>query len=198
VAAILARNGLAAPAAHVPLQTLQRDLDGAIDAARTIGHNYLVLPWVSSWDYRTARSFEDLARLCNETGKRCRDAGLGFAYHNHAFEFRKDKGKTLYDILLEQTDEELVQFELDLYWAAKAGVDARSYLKGNPGRFPMAHVKDMDAAGNMADVGAGEIDFAALLPVAVKRGTRHFFVEHDKPENAMQTARAGYQALAAL
>ena len=195
IAEVLANHGLSAPSAHVPLQALREQLDELLEAAQIIGHRYLVLPWLSRDAFGEIARYEELAAFCNDVGRRCKEAGLSFAYHNHDFEFESLSGKRPYDLLLEQTDPELVMMELDLYWVARAGIDPRDYFQEYPGRFPMVHVKDMDEAGNMVDVGSGNIDFSTLLPLASGTGTRHFFVEHDRPENALVTACNGYRVL---
>lgn len=198
VAGLLRDNGLQAPAGHVSLPVLKNQLQETVAAAQRVGHRYLVLPWVPPGQFTTLQSWEALARDCNTIGAACRESGLVFAYHNHDFEFQAIDGKLPYDVLVEQTDPALVQLELDLFWAVKAGVDPLRYLRAQPGRFPLVHVKDMSAAGKMVDVGAGTIDFSLLLSEAKALGTRHFFVEHDQPADALATARNSFEALAAL
>jgi sugar phosphate isomerase/epimerase len=195
IADVLAQNGLSAPSAHVSLKALSEQLDEVLEAALTIGHDYLVLPWLSRESFSQIENYEELAAFLNKVGKSCQEAGLAFAYHNHDFEFEMLSGKRPYDLLLEQTDPALVHMELDLYWVARSGIDPRNYLQKFPGRFPMVHVKDMDKAGNMVDVGAGSIDFFTILTLAKKTGTHHFFVEFDRAEDAFATARNGYRVL---
>ena len=107
------------------------------------------------------------------------------AYHNHAFEFEVTDDQIPYDILLDETEADLVDMELDLYWVRNAGVDPVSYFESHPGRFSMLHVKDMDEFGRMVDVGSGEINFAEIFSHANTAGFKHFFVEHDRPGNGM-------------
>ena len=63
---------------------------------------------------------EHLKRRCdvyNKTAKMCHDLGMRFHYHNHFCEFQKYEGKYIMDWIMEYTDPDLVDFELDTYWA---------------------------------------------------------------------------------
>ena len=112
---------------------------------------------------------------------------MKIAYHNHNFEFDTVDGIVPYDMLLEQTEPELVDMELDLFWIAYAGVDPLSYIKDYAGRFSMLHVKDLTAERKMAAVGEGTIDFEAIFALADTGGFKHHFVEHDNPVDAFES-----------
>lgn len=200
VRAILDRFGLASPSTHLGIEQVRDDAIGAtIESARTIGHRWLTVPSLPG-NLRSRSGYSEAADILNHAGEKARAAGLGVAYHNHDMEFTPVEGEVPFDILLAGTDPELVSFEMDLYWISKAGRDPLEYLNGHPGRFPMVHVKDMDATEQrgMADPGKGIIDFPAIRAVREKAGIRHWFVEHDRPADAWQTARNGYAYLSAL
>jgi len=103
-----------------------------------------------------------------------------------------------YDLLLAETDPQLVQMEIDLYWIARAGEDVLKYFVDHPGRFPLCHVKDMAEDGSIATVGAGTIDFASIFAQSSQAGLRHYFVEHDWPTDSMVAVTEAYAHLAAL
>jgi sugar phosphate isomerase/epimerase len=90
------------------------------------------------------------------------------------------------------------QFEMDLFWAAKAGADTPAYFRAWPGRFPLCHVKDMTAAGEMVAVGDGRIDFAALFDAGATGGLKHYFVEHDNPEEPLASIRRSFESVKAI
>ncbi len=190
-------NGLTAPAAHASIQQLREDMDGLIAAAKTIGHKYLVCPWIGQED-RTAEGYKALSEVFNKAGEACKRVGLRFAYHNHDFEFDKVGGTIAYDLLLAETDPELVWMELDLYWIEKAGFDALEYFEKHPGRFPLCHVKDMDDEQKMVAVGKGKIDFAKLFAASEQAGLQYYFVEHDNPGDAIASVTSSYQYLSGL
>lgn len=120
---------------------------------------------------------------------------MKLAYHNHDFEFKKFGNQTGYDILLQETDKKLVDFELDLYWAVRSGNDPLQLFKANPGRFTMWHVKDMDKskADWNTEIGEGSIDFKAIFAESKLSGMKHFFVEQEtnyspNPSDSIKTS----------
>ena len=194
VRSILDANGLTSPAAHIPLTDIANNLSQVIDTAATIGQKYIVLPFMVGAD-RDIDNYPRIAELLNRSGESAKAAGLKMGYHNHDFEFDVLDGKRGYDILLAETDPDLVFFEMDLYWAAHAGVDATEFFKSNPGRFPMLHVKDRAADGKMADVGRGTIDFAEIFTLASVAGFEHYFIEHDNPSDGINSITYSYNSL---
>lgn len=128
------------------------------------------------------------AEFMNTVGEACKKADLKFAYHNHSMEFAMVEDEMpMYDMLLQNTDPELVFMELDLYWAVKAGADPLAYFEKYPGRFALCHVKGManDEQESMTSVGAGKIDFAKIFAQSDKAGLKYYIVEHDNPTDAL-------------
>lgn len=197
VRSVLAAAGLDAPSSHVGFETLEHGWDEVLATARAVGHQYVVVPWLPG-DRRSVAGYRSVAALFERRGAEARDAGLGFAYHNHDFEFADLGGAIGYDILCEETSAENVQLQMDLFWTVKGGGDPLAYFARYPGRFPMVHVKDMDADGRMVDPGRGRIDFPAMVARRDQAGIRHWFVEHDDSANVMETLRAGYAYLYAM
>lgn len=189
--------GLAAPATHLSIQVLRDKLPKLIEAAKIIGHRYLVCPWISPKE-RTLENYQAMTELFNKIGEKCREEGLQFAYHNHDFEFEAIDGQVPYDILLEGTDPELVQMELDLFWIKKTGKDPIAYFEKYKNRFPLCHVKDMTNSGKMVDVGQGKIDFAAIFSKSSQAGLKHFFVEHDEPVESLKSIETSFKYLKQL
>ncbi len=196
--ALLDHHGLSAPSAHVSLAPDQ--WHAALDAAPVVGHRYLVVAWIPPEQRRTLDDYKRIAESFNGAGKQARAAGLQFAYHNHDFEFAPLEGRLPYDVLLAETDPQLVQLEIDLYWITKGGQDPLAYFARWPGRVPMVHVKD--SAGppdhRMTDVGAGTIDWKRIFAQRDQAGIRHCFVEHDQPPDAFASIRASYEYLKRL
>lgn len=184
VRSMLDANGLTSPAAHIQLQAVRDNLDGEIESAVTLGQKYIVVPIVPA-NERTIADYHQHAEALNRAGEACRQAGVKMGYHNHSFEFEIVEGQRPYDILVEATDPELVAMELDLFWIVNAGVDPVEYINKYPGRFPMLHVKDMDANRRMTDVGRGTINFAELFSRVDTGGFEHYFIEHDNPGNGL-------------
>lgn len=198
VKSIIQDLSLEAPATHVSLQLARNQLDQIIQEAGVIGHRYLVVPSLPQTERTTLDSYRRIAEEFNRLGERCRQAGLRFGYHNHAFEFETIEGKIPYDVLLQETDPNLVEMEIDLFWIVRGGQDPLEYFERFPGRFALCHVKDMDEAGNMVDVGKGRIDFAAIFARSEQAGLKHYFVEHDRPESPLESIQNSRRHLAQL
>lgn len=195
---LLDRLGLDAPACHFPWPLLRDDLESAIQTAKTIGHRYVILAWLPPEDRSTIEHYQDLAAFCNKAGKACKSAGLQFAYHNHDWEFQSLEDQVPFDLLLNQTDPDLVEFEMDLYWITKGGRSPFEYFDSHPGRFTLCHVKDMGKLQEWADVGAGRIDFATIFARSEQAGLRYYFIEHDEPAEPLDSIRASFKYLEAL
>src|SRR5687768_3410205 len=197
---LLARNGLLAPSSHIPIADLRGNWKKVLDEAKTIGHEYLTIPWIGDADRATVDDWKRIATLFNTSAFEAKGAGLKFAYHNHDFEFRTVGGLVPFDVLLAETDPALVSFEMDIYWVVRAGRDPLEYLTRFPNRFSMFHAKD--SAGppqhRMVDVGAGTIDFARILAEGQRVGVRHVFVEHDNPADPIASIASSYQHLSKL
>lgn len=190
--------GLSAPATHYGLNIFREGLDQAIETGATLGHRYLVLPSLPAADHDELDDYRRIGAEMNGFGEACQAAGMEFAYHNHAFEFEAMDGRIPFDVLLEETDPELVHIELDLFWAIEGGQDPLAYFEAHPGRFHLCHVKDRLADGTMVAVGSGELDFAAMFAQADRAGLRHFFVEHDQPSDPGASVRNSYRHLSQL
>jgi sugar phosphate isomerase/epimerase len=197
IAARLKSTGLRAPSAHISLNEIRNKWPQTLDDASLIGHEYLVCAWIDVKE-RTTDGFKRVADEFNRAAEQARAHKIRFAYHNHDFEFKPLDGARPYDVLLGACDPKLVQMELDLYWINKAGFDPLVYFAKQPGRFPLVHVKDMNADGSMADVGAGKLPFGIYFSHAKQAGIKHFFVERDDPSDSFASIAKSYHALMAL
>jgi len=195
--------GLAAPAAHVGADDLTTGpgLDSALEAAAALGHRWLVLPWIPE-EQRTEEGYRGVAAMLNRAGARAQEDAVRVAYHNHAFEFEPvtgagPDGPAGFDVLLDNLDPSLAQIEIDFHWAVAGGADPVRLLDEHPGRFALCHLKDIDAQGQMTDVGAGIIDWPAIFARAEQAGIRGYFVEHDAPPDPMASVEASFRYLSA-
>lgn len=196
---LLNDTGLKAPSAHIPLTEFEKGLDSIIEDAKTVGHQYVVLPYLTEAQRGTKiDTYYQLAEKLNRWGEALKKEGIQLAYHNHDFEFETRDGEVPYDVLLNETDAGNVKMELDLYWTVKAKQDPLALFNAHPGRFPLWHVKDMDAQGKFADVGTGEIDFKSIFANAGKAGLAFPFVERDQTDDRLRTIRQGFEGLSAL
>jgi sugar phosphate isomerase/epimerase len=134
---------------------------------------------------------EYLTSVLDTISRKAHAAGLKFLYHNHAFEFEKNsKGIVPMEYMLDHLDAKYVNFQMDLYWVTKAGVDPVELFKKYPKRFKIWHVKDMDDQGRFAPVGKGKIDFARILKNAKLSGMKYYIVEQDQVFDGMEPMEA--------
>lgn len=193
--------GLKAPATHLPLQRVRDHLEEEIEFAKTVGHRYLVVPWLGQENRGSLEGYRQVIEILNKGAERCRREGLRLAYHNHDFEFQPLEGQVPMDLMLEESDPALLDIELDLYWITKAGRDPLEYFSRYPGRFKLFHVKDMAGTPEkgFASVGEGIIDWARIFRQIPQAGTEHYFVEQDQPgDDPIGSIRTSFEYLESL
>lgn len=219
VRSILDKDGMTAPSCHLPYDQLEKQLPATIDAAHTIGHKFVVCPWLDEKLRNAPDGWKHVADFFNQTGASLQKAGIQFAYHNHTFEFVHDAslgGKLPYDFLLENTDPKNVKMEMDLCWISVTGNDPVAYFTRFPGRFPLVHVKDVKEMPKtvpgktdefvdtnfekkvMTEPGSGVIDWKRIFSHSSQAGIEYYFVEHDAPADPFASIAASYKYLAAL
>jgi len=188
----LDERGLIPIAAHAGQGFLLNKTDEAIAAARFFGLKYLGVAWASHKKPLDEAQTLKIAAEFNEIGKRLKAAGIQFFYHNHGFEFYPYKDGTLFDLLMEKTDPDLVKFEMDVLWTVFPGQDPAKLLKKYPDRWVLMHLKDLKkgVVGNLSGgtdltndvvLGTGQADYPAILKVCQKIGIKYYFIEDESP-----------------
>lgn len=169
-----------------PMLNLRDNYQQLVDEAAEGKLAYLVC---ASTPVGTVDEINKSIEVFQKTGEAAKKAGIGFAYHNHATEFDPvDGGKTPYELILSQTDKDLVKMELDLAWATKAGKDPVALFNEQPGRFPLWHVKDIkDDRKTITEVGNGMVDFKRAFSAAKVAGLKYFFVEQDMAPGGIES-----------
>lgn len=195
-------NGLKATSNHFDFNSMIKDgstdlVKSYIEAANHLGSEYITIPYiVAELRGTSGDDYKKLALQINKVGELCKAGGLKLAYHNHDFEFTKFGSANGYEILLNETDKNVVDFEMDLYWVVRSGNDPLQLFKKYPGRFKMWHVKDMDKVNPdwNAEIGSGKIDFKSIFAQAELSGMKRFFLEHEsnyKP-NPIESAATSF------
>ena len=162
----------------------------------------------------TLDDFKLIAARCNSMGKKAKEAGLQFGYHNHNFEFKPQPGGGYgYDIVLKETDPALVTFELDCGWMAAAGHSPAEYLTKYSNRYQLLHIKDFhptdapstglgpDARPKPAELGRGHIDYKRIFAAAKKANIQYYYVEQEPPfttTSALEAIKIDYDYLHAM
>lgn len=191
VKGLLDKHHLICPATHISFREMEEALPGVIARHRLWNCAY---PGVGSMPREYAGSAEGVrafAKKANEIGKKLKDAGLTFIYHNHAFEFQKFGDLTGMDILFEEFQD--VQFEIDVYWVQAGGADPVDWIRKVAGRMDVAHFKEMagrlpdeknHSMTEMAPIGEGNLNWQRIMAACDETGVKYAFIEQD---NAVDT-----------
>lgn len=187
--------GMEIISSHTQVEAAGITVDNAkkmADDHAELGVKYCIQPWVNEPD-RTIETYKKMVGDWNQVGKIMKESGIQFGYHNHNFEFKNTDGIVpYYDIYMKELDPALVTMELDLFWVNKAGQDPVEMFKKYPGRFQLFHLKDMHTKqepfydvikDDVCEVGAGVIDFKAILAAKDIAGMKYTFVEDDNQGN---------------
>lgn len=196
--AALSARGLTAPATHEGMPATDDGWGPIFERANALGHKLVIVPSPRVRARTEKAAWQEFAARLNTAGEKAKAAGLGFGYHNHDAEFAAVEDTTPFAIIT-GTDASLVQLELDCYWAVKAGQDPLALFRTHGKRIVAIHVKDAGPAPEraMLPVGAGTIDFRAILDAGRKAGLRHWFIEHDNPGDAIASITASAAAMKA-
>lgn len=213
--AILNNYGLRTPAMHVGLDTLRNKLEATAEAAHVLGQEYAGIAYIPDEDRRTPDAYKRMADEFNSIGKKAKALGIKFYYHNHGYGLKPVDGQVPFEIILKNTDPDLVFFEMDIFWTAAGGADPVAYLDQYPGRYKLMHVKDMrervqfngdggdpaqwvELFPQIVDAGKGVLDIKTIVDHARKSGLQHFIVENDAIVNPTESLTQGYKYLSSL
>ncbi|CAG2532187.1 Sugar phosphate isomerase/epimerase [Maribacter dokdonensis] len=169
--------GMTLTSGHVHLDDkFERTIADAVAS----GQEYLICSSLPSKG-QTVDNYKRVAEKFNIAGEACKRQGLKFGYHNHEYEFESEKGEILYDVLMDNTQKDLVHMELDLGWVVVAGKDPLHYFKKYPGRFPLWHLKDMNMHEKVStEFGKGVLDIPLMLELKELSGVKHIYIEQEE------------------
>ena len=169
-------------AGSIDFKIEENELQKAFDKINECKQEYVIVywPWYTGGPFQLDDCKKSVERL-NFLGPKAKAAGLKLLWHNHDKEFLEMENGFPFDYIMQNTDPETVNCEMDIYWVKKGGGDPLKMLKKYQGRIPILHVKDM-ASGPKQDFicpGSGIIDFAPLFKEAQKQHIEHYIVERD-------------------
>lgn len=151
-----------------------------MDEAVESGQEYLICSTMPT-SGQTVDNYKTVAEAFNKAGEECKKLGIKFGYHNHEYEYETHEGQVLYNVLLDNTQADLVYMELDLGWVIVGGKDPLDYFSKYPGRFPLWHLKDMDLAKkHSVEFGKGQLDILAMIKNKEQSGLKFMFVEQEE------------------
>ena len=169
--------GMKLTSGHVALDD---KFDKTMEEAVAAEQEYLICSSLPSKG-QTVDNYKKVAEAFNKAGERCKKLGLKFGYHNHEYEFESENGEILYDVLMDNTQADLVHMELDLGWVIVGGKDPLDYFKKYPGRFPLWHLKDMNMTKKEStEFGKGGLDIPTMMAHTETSGVAHIFIEQEE------------------
>ena len=188
--------GLVAPSAHVGIEALENDLAGSIETARVLGSDDIVIPWLDPKHFETVAAVEETATRLSDLASAVADEGLRLHYHNHEQEFAETDEGIAFDLLAEQTGDDLF-FQVDAGWAMVGGVNPATLLRRYADRITLVHCKDETIEGDAVPAfGEGDLDIDAVAEATHDIGAEWAIFENDKPEDPIRSLRDGATLLA--
>ena len=200
--ALLDEHGLRMQSTLVGYDALAKDVDKVAADAKALGATYVGTAWIPHQrPFGRAHVDKALADFA-AWGSALKKAGLQFFYHVHGYEFQPSPDGTLMDTLVKHAPADTVSFQADVFWVVRGGGDPVALLRKYPGRFKLAHLKDMekgvatnDSTGNAPDetnvvLGTGQLDFAAILKAGRESGVTHYYIEDEHPDAYSQIPKS--------
>ena len=203
-AELLRNAGIRATSMHVSMDDFKKDPQKVIANAKALGARYVGTAWYPhQGGFKESDARQAIADF-NAIGKTMKDAGLQFFYHNHGYEPVPYGDGTLLDLIIRETDPNLVKFEMDVLWTWLPNVDPVALIKKYPGRFKLMHIKDMkpgvprgSLSGGIPDslksvIGQGQVNWTEVLKAAKADGLEHYYLEDettDPPKNIPPSVR---------
>jgi sugar phosphate isomerase/epimerase len=170
---------------------LKRFVDQCIIGAKTLNSKYIIWPWIAPIQ-RTIDNYKLMSKKLNAIGEQVKDADLGFAYHNHGFEFQNNGGENGFDIIISETDPSLVKLQMDMYWVIhSSNFTPKELIDAQPGRYVSWHIKDIDKnTRDYTELGNGTVNYHEILPDPIKSGLEFYYIEQggNFSINAMKSA----------
>ncbi len=184
----LSQHGVRISGAHFGYNTFADDdlLRSALSYANDAGVKYMMCSGVA--DGNSVAGYMASAKRFNEVGRLLADCGVKFNYHNHDWEFKDLGGSTGMDVLLQETDPELVFLNIDVFWLWYAGQDPAEFIRRNANRAGYFHFKDgkrvVDAVGKSVpqflELGGGDVDLKSAYAAVEDTAAMWVVTEQDR------------------
>lgn len=186
---LVKESGLHVVSVHQDLGSIERDAKAVAAEARKFGTDKIVITGMYRFDYGDETAVHDLANRLNAAGKALAEQGIRLLYHNHNCELRKvNPQKCAYDILLEETDPEYVNFEFDSYWFTEGGADAKQWMHRLGSRMKLWHINDRGTRmtgpamtpilkTDSMELGTGNMDLEGMAEITKENGIEAVILE---------------------
>lgn len=196
-------RGLKPSSSHVSLAALRDKPEAVLEACHTLGFKDLYMPAVPPEQREMdAAGWRSVGHELADMAHRFHESGIRLGYHNHHWELQpKDGSKTALELIFEAAERSPLAWQVDVAWLVRGGADPKEWIDRYCSRITAAHVKDIAPPGQnedqdgWADVGSGILNWRDLWRSCRDAGAQWMVVEHDKPADPAQTARASFAFL---
>ena len=190
--ALLAESGLSVVSLHADLGSLEREPEAVMEEAKSFGTDRIVITGMYRFDYSDEKSVSELAQRLNKCGEKLKNENLSLLYHNHNVELLSVRpGRRAYDVLIEETDPNYVNFEFDSYWFTDSGADAKAWMRKLGTRMNLWHINDRGSRqkgpamtpilkADSMELGRGNMDLDGLREIALANGIEAVILESHK------------------
>ncbi|HEY5441455.1 MAG TPA: sugar phosphate isomerase/epimerase [Gemmatimonadaceae bacterium] len=195
----LKHEGLKAPSGHIAPEALLKDWERSLDAAKLVGHQYLIVPSLPDETRTSLDAWRRWADRFNAAGDLARRAGIWLAFHNEPDHMKPIGGAVPYDVFVDQTDPSRVRLQLDFGNMEVGGGKPMEYLQRYRDRYWSFHVKDVvDDGSHDTELGAGRVNLRALLAAIPDVQKKPCYVEQENPKDELTSVRQDYNYLKKL
>ncbi|WP_243240379.1 sugar phosphate isomerase/epimerase family protein [Clostridium cibarium] len=189
---LIEESGLKVTSLHSDLASIEKDPKAIADEAKSFGTDTVVITGMYKFDYSSLEEVDKLAQGLNQAGKALSEEGIHLLYHNHNCELQKEaNGKTAYDVIIEETDAEYVNFEFDSFWMTDGGANVTALMEKLGNRIKLWHINDRGCTKsgpymtpileeNATELGNGNMDLDTLSEIAIKNGVKGVILETHK------------------
>lgn len=182
---IIDEHGLKVVTTHRSFDDFKNDIDEIIDYNKTLGCDLCGMGMMPKQYQADGRSVAEFIADANRVCETLKKENMYFGYHNHAYEFAKFGGKTVIDMLVNETDPDVFMFIADTYWIQVGGKNPADVIKELGSRAMAVHFKDFGVnkdnwtVPQMTEVGAGNLDWNGIIAACEAAGTCWALVEQD-------------------
>ena len=197
----LDKVGLKAAGSHIGIDTLNKDLNSVIEYSLEINDPYIICPGLPGPMRDSLDAYKKTSELFNKIGQKCKDNGIQFGYHNHDFEFEQFEGQYGLDLLVNNTDPNLVHIELDTFWVEYCNLRSVDFINKYKERCSILHIKDMKSLEERinTEIGKGVMDFKTITAAGKAYNVKWYTIEQEEFEiPQLQAIQEGFDYLKSI
>ena len=185
---MLQKYGLTCAITHINPALILEDPDKLVADHAVFGCKHIGIGGMPAQYHGSVEAYEAFRKDYLPAAQRIRDLGGKLHYHNHWWEFEKLDGKDTVQRLLEDFPADVLEFTLDLGWAAFAGADNLELIRQMEGRLSCIHLKDyadkpadgsIETVAYLRPIFEGKLPYEDFIKALAKTNCEYMLVEQD-------------------